>query len=574
MIIATGVSYRDLDAPGVADALRPRRLLRLGRDRGRATASTTTSTSSAAPTRPARPRCSSPAYGQVGDAGRARRLPRARACRTTSSSSCRRSTTSSVRLVHRRRRGARRRPPRGADAAATSRRAPPSASTPATLFVFIGAQPRTDWLAGVLERDEPRLRAHRARTCSLDGERPRGWTARPRPVAAGVERPRRLRRRRRARRLGEAGRVRGRRGRDGRHPRPPLPGGAMTDDRRPVGRLTPRRAAAAVPLRGARRRAARLAGRARLGRRAARRRRSSLAEGEPAEVCRRCCSSARSSMSRRVGQDDVEIVRTDQVGVYAGAMQSYIDDRRAADLHRDGASGQRRPAVRASAATTSPRRCATWFPMAIHLLEGLFLGMRNSQQIVGQRQQLLALGALSAGPDARAEQPGRGGRPGQRRRCAMRVAGHAAQARDARARRDRPAAARAARRRAGGGRAGRRDAPRADGAARSPSARTSSATGSTSTASPAPGSSRRSSSRPAPTTDFLDKLADERAAGAARRRDALAGLHPRDRAAARRDHRLGHPDLVAGGGGQAVLAHGPRAVRAGRHPRRASRARW
>ena len=38
-----------------------------------------------------------------------------------------------------------------------------------------------------------------------------------------------------------------------------------------------------------------------------------------------------------------------------------------------------------------------WFPMAIHLLEGLFLGMRNSQQIIGQRQQLLALGSLSAG---------------------------------------------------------------------------------------------------------------------------------------------------------------------------------
>jgi signal transduction histidine kinase len=38
-----------------------------------------------------------------------------------------------------------------------------------------------------------------------------------------------------------------------------------------------------------------------------------------------------------------------------------------------------------------------WFPMAMHLLEGLFLGMRNSQEIVQQRQQLLALGALSAG---------------------------------------------------------------------------------------------------------------------------------------------------------------------------------
>jgi signal transduction histidine kinase len=39
----------------------------------------------------------------------------------------------------------------------------------------------------------------------------------------------------------------------------------------------------------------------------------------------------------------------------------------------------------------------TWFPMAIHLLEGLFLGMRTSAHIIGQRQQLLALGALSAG---------------------------------------------------------------------------------------------------------------------------------------------------------------------------------
>ena len=35
--------------------------------------------------------------------------------------------------------------------------------------------------------------------------------------------------------------------------------------------------------------------------------------------------------------------------------------------------------------------------MAIHLLEGLFLGMRNSQELVGQRQQLLALGGISAG---------------------------------------------------------------------------------------------------------------------------------------------------------------------------------
>lgn len=38
-----------------------------------------------------------------------------------------------------------------------------------------------------------------------------------------------------------------------------------------------------------------------------------------------------------------------------------------------------------------------WFPMAMHLLEGLFLGMRTSQTIVSERERLLALGSLSAG---------------------------------------------------------------------------------------------------------------------------------------------------------------------------------
>jgi signal transduction histidine kinase len=38
-----------------------------------------------------------------------------------------------------------------------------------------------------------------------------------------------------------------------------------------------------------------------------------------------------------------------------------------------------------------------WFPMAVHLLEGLFFGMQNTQQAVGQRERLLALGSLSAG---------------------------------------------------------------------------------------------------------------------------------------------------------------------------------
>jgi signal transduction histidine kinase len=38
-----------------------------------------------------------------------------------------------------------------------------------------------------------------------------------------------------------------------------------------------------------------------------------------------------------------------------------------------------------------------WFPMAVHLLEGLFFGQKNTQQAIGQRERLLALGSLSAG---------------------------------------------------------------------------------------------------------------------------------------------------------------------------------
>jgi signal transduction histidine kinase len=38
-----------------------------------------------------------------------------------------------------------------------------------------------------------------------------------------------------------------------------------------------------------------------------------------------------------------------------------------------------------------------WFPMAVHLLDGLFFGSKNTQAMIGQRERLLALGSLSAG---------------------------------------------------------------------------------------------------------------------------------------------------------------------------------
>jgi signal transduction histidine kinase len=38
-----------------------------------------------------------------------------------------------------------------------------------------------------------------------------------------------------------------------------------------------------------------------------------------------------------------------------------------------------------------------WFPMAVHLIEGITQGLRSSQTIIGQRERLLSLGRLSAG---------------------------------------------------------------------------------------------------------------------------------------------------------------------------------
>jgi len=120
-----------------------------------------------------------------------------------------------------------------------------------------------------------------------------------------------------------------------------------------------------------------------------------LAEGAQAELFVVLLSGT-ISMSRRVGQDDVETVRTDQVGVYAGAMQAYVADRGAQTYNTTirVISDARFFALRAEDFAWLMH---TWFPMAIHLLEGLFLGMRTSAHIVGQRQQLRALGALSAG---------------------------------------------------------------------------------------------------------------------------------------------------------------------------------
>ena len=120
-----------------------------------------------------------------------------------------------------------------------------------------------------------------------------------------------------------------------------------------------------------------------------------VTEGEPAR-CFHVLLSGTVAMSRVIGGDAVETTRTDQPGVYFGAVQFYLDD----DSARDYPSSVRAitdAAVLALPAKEFAREFARWFPMAMHLLEGMLLGMRKSNSQVAERERLLALGKLSAG---------------------------------------------------------------------------------------------------------------------------------------------------------------------------------
>ncbi|AHK27637.1 Nitrogen regulation protein ntrB [Rhodococcus opacus PD630] len=120
-----------------------------------------------------------------------------------------------------------------------------------------------------------------------------------------------------------------------------------------------------------------------------------FAEGEVA-TCFYVLIEGELVLSKLSGGDEIEFSRTSQRGVYSGAWQSYLGDRAP-------------QTYTASMRVTAPSRffvldadrfgqlMREWFPMAVHLLEGLFFGNQNAKQVVDQRERLLALGSLSAG---------------------------------------------------------------------------------------------------------------------------------------------------------------------------------
>jgi signal transduction histidine kinase len=120
-----------------------------------------------------------------------------------------------------------------------------------------------------------------------------------------------------------------------------------------------------------------------------------LTEGEPAS-CFHVLLSGTIAMSRMVSGEPVEINRSDQLGAYFGAVQFYLDDESARDYVVSV-----RAVTDCVMLTLPPREFAAeftrWYPMAVHLLQGMTLGVRKSAQLFGERERLLALGKLSAG---------------------------------------------------------------------------------------------------------------------------------------------------------------------------------
>ncbi|WP_033341030.1 ATP-binding protein [Catenuloplanes japonicus] len=118
-------------------------------------------------------------------------------------------------------------------------------------------------------------------------------------------------------------------------------------------------------------------------------------EGEPA-TCFYVMLEGTITLSAMVNGDHVEFTRSSQRGSYSGATQAYVGEAHG-HTYKNSMHAITDLTLWVLPAETFAGVVREWFPMAVHLLEGLFFGQRAVNTVVGERQRLLALGALSAG---------------------------------------------------------------------------------------------------------------------------------------------------------------------------------
>ncbi|MDX3104784.1 ATP-binding protein [Nonomuraea angiospora] len=121
-----------------------------------------------------------------------------------------------------------------------------------------------------------------------------------------------------------------------------------------------------------------------------------LQQGEPAECFAVLLDGEIQMISETVSAGTVAMPRVSQPGVYGGATSAYLGDRAPQTYQH-------------TLRTTAPTRMfmlpakkfayivAEWFPMAMHLLDGMLSGGRMQREIIDRRQRLTALGTITAG---------------------------------------------------------------------------------------------------------------------------------------------------------------------------------
>jgi signal transduction histidine kinase len=116
-------------------------------------------------------------------------------------------------------------------------------------------------------------------------------------------------------------------------------------------------------------------------------------EGQPSEALW-VLLDGRIRLSRMVSGEDTLINETDHRGAYAGAVRAYSEIAPATYLSTVTATQPSR-LLRISGEDFGTF-IRTELPMAVHLLDGIYLGIRNTEATVRQREHLAQLGMLSA----------------------------------------------------------------------------------------------------------------------------------------------------------------------------------
>ncbi|MEU0570496.1 ATP-binding protein [Nonomuraea sp. NPDC005983] len=119
-------------------------------------------------------------------------------------------------------------------------------------------------------------------------------------------------------------------------------------------------------------------------------------QGDPADCFAVLIEGEVQMLSETVSAGTIAMPRTSQPGVYGGATSAYLGDR--APLNYQSTLRATAPSrIFLLPAKKFAHIVAEWFPMAMHLLDGVMSGGRMQREAIDRRQRLTALGTITAG---------------------------------------------------------------------------------------------------------------------------------------------------------------------------------